>query len=88
MKNPKQAIAIALSESGASNQQSPSQNRRQYRHTKSKERRGQTAQQQKEGRASKRKEPTRAELYKKAQQRGIPGRSHMNKQELARAVHA
>ncbi len=50
VKKPKQAIAIALSEAGASKYQSPSENRHRLARTKSKERRGQTAQQEKEGR--------------------------------------
>lgn len=50
VKNPRQAVAIALSEAGASNEQSPRQNRRQLSRTKAKERRGETAQQQKESR--------------------------------------
>jgi len=105
VKNPRQAIAIALSEAGASNQQSRGENRRSYQKTKAKERRGQTAQQRKEGRratdraaawrkaassaASSRRRsngPTRAELYKQAQRRKIPGRSRVNKAELQRAL--
>jgi hypothetical protein len=50
VKNPRQAVAIALSEAGASNEQSPQQNRRQQSRTKAKERHGETAQQQNEGR--------------------------------------
>jgi Family of unknown function (DUF6496) len=49
VKNPRQAVAIALSEAGASKQHSPGQNRRQLSRTKRKERDGETAQQQKEG---------------------------------------
>ena len=33
VKNPRQAVAIALSEAGASNEQSPSQNRRRLSRT-------------------------------------------------------
>ena len=40
VKNPKQAIAIALHEAGASNQESSKTNTRNLRRTKSKERRG------------------------------------------------
>lgn len=47
--SPKQAIAIALSEAGASNRQSPEENRGRLRTTKRKEREGQTAQAEKEG---------------------------------------
>ncbi len=99
VKSRRQAVAIALSEAGASNEQSRSENRRRYARTKSKERRGQTAQQRKEGRsAAKRKAParraslrrttgpTRAQLYRQAMRRKIPGRSRMNKAELQRAL--
>jgi hypothetical protein len=105
VKNPRQAIAIALSEAGASNRQSAGENRRRYRKTKAKERHGQTAQQRKEGRramdrgaarrngarkaaASRRagSGPTRAELYRQAQRRKVPGRSRMNKAQLQRAL--
>ena len=40
VKNRKQAVAIALSEAGASNQQTPKENEQHLRHTKAKERRG------------------------------------------------
>jgi len=50
VKNRRQAIAIALSEAGASRYQSAAKNRRRLAQTKAKERRGQTAQQAKEGR--------------------------------------
>jgi len=43
VKNPKQAIAIALSESGGSNQQNPEQRKRSLSRTKTKERNGETA---------------------------------------------
>jgi hypothetical protein len=93
VKSRRQAVAIALSEAGSSNQQSRSQNRRQRARTKTKERRGQTAQQQKEGRSSTRRStsrrstgPTRAELYRQAQRRKIPGRSRMSKAQLQRAL--
>ena len=52
VKNPRQAIAIALSEAGASNQQSPRENKEHFRHTKEKERRGETAQAETEGKTS------------------------------------
>lgn len=50
VKSRRQAVAIALSEAGASNQQSSKQNQQRYARTKRKERRGETAQQEKEGR--------------------------------------
>lgn len=49
VKNPKQAIAIALHEAGATNQESPAKNRQNQRRTKAKEQRGQTAEARKEG---------------------------------------
>ena len=45
----KQAIAIALSESGSSNRKSPKKNRATLSHTRAKERAGKTAEAQKEG---------------------------------------
>lgn len=92
VKNPKQAIAIALREAGASDQQSPRENRESLRRTKAKERRGATAQARAEGargsgrarRAS--DEKTKAQLYAEARRKGIAGRSRMNKGELRRAL--
>jgi hypothetical protein len=93
VRNPKQAIAIALREAGASKYESPSKNRENLRKTKSKERKGATAQQRTEGRktASRRarggpQEKTKAELYAQAKRRNIAGRSRMSKAELARAL--
>ena len=43
VNNRRQAVAIALSEAGASNQQTPKENEEHLRHTKAKERRGETA---------------------------------------------
>src|SRR5690242_17724425 len=57
----RQAVAIALSESGTSNRQSKQQNQRQYARTKSKERHGQTAQQRKQGHSLTRQGRTQAE---------------------------
>lgn len=99
VKSKRQAVAIALSEAGNSNQQSPGQKRREYARTKTKERRGQTAQQIKEGRSSTKRKtaprrgrspssdgPTRAQLYRRAQRRKIAGRSRMNKAQLQQAL--
>ena len=106
VKNPKQAIAIALHEAGASNQDSPKKNKQALSRTKSKERKGQTAEGKKaqdrtlskgESRSgsngSKRSsssrsssESSKAELYARAKQRNIPGRSKMSKSELQRAL--
>ena len=50
VKNPKQAIAIALHEAGASKSESPRDNARNLRRTKAKERRGDTYRDEVEGR--------------------------------------
>ncbi len=50
VRNPKQAIAIALREAGASKDQSRATNKASLKRTKAKERRGETAQAEKEGR--------------------------------------
>lgn len=91
VRSRRQAVAIALSEAGASNEQSPRQNRRQLSHTRSKERHGDTAQQRKEGPHATDRKPasdsgTRADLYQEAARRGIAGRSRMNKQQLQNAL--
>lgn len=52
VKSRKQAIAIGLHEAGASNEQSESQKKHSLSHTKSKERHGETATAQKEGKAA------------------------------------
>lgn len=51
VKNRKQAIAIALSEAGASKYDSPAKRRQKLAKSKSKEARGKTAQQEREGKA-------------------------------------
>ena len=55
VKNRRQAVAIALSEAGASNQQTPQENKELFRHTKAKERRGETAKDEAEGKTSRRR---------------------------------
>ncbi len=52
VKNPKQAIAIALSEAGASKKQSPAENRRRLQRTKSREAKGETGEATREGRGT------------------------------------
>ena len=71
VRNPKQAIAIALSEAGASNRQSPAQNRKRPAKTKRAEEAG---------------GESRAELYREAARRQLAGRSRMTKAELQRAL--
>ena len=79
VRNPKQAIAIALSEADASNQQTPAENRRRLKVTKRKERTGQIASSRPDG-------ETRHDLYEMAKQKRIAGRSRMNKAELQAAL--
>jgi hypothetical protein len=98
VKSRRQAIAIALRESGSSNQESPSQNKRDLRRTKAKERRGDTGQARKEGKRAQNRTlrtamasratngRTKASLYAEARRRNIPGRSTMSKAQLARAL--
>jgi hypothetical protein len=83
--NPKQAIAVALHEAGASNQESPAKNGEDLRQTKAKEHRGGTGGAR--GRPSGSGEPSRADLYARARQMNVPGRSRMSKEELQQAVH-
>ena len=90
VKNPRQAIAIGLREAGASKYESNKDNARSLRRTKRKERRGETARAETEGR---RNDPTanggrdsRASLYAEAKRRNIPGRSKMSREELQRAL--
>ena len=85
VRNPKQAIAIALHEAGASKDQTPAENRQRLRRTKAKERSAETHRDEAAGRGG--RERTRAELYEEARKRDIPGRSKMNKQQLEKALH-
>ncbi len=55
VKSRKQAIAIALSESGSTNTKSPKQNRQTLGKTKAKERTGRTAEAEKEGKSAQRR---------------------------------
>lgn len=82
IKDRKQAIAVALSEAGASDRQTPAQNRRRLKQSKAKEARGETARQQAEG------NPTKAELYAEARRKDVSGRSKMSKAELQSALKA
>ena len=92
VKNPKQAIAIALHEAGASNGESPKRNKQNLARTKAKERKGETAKNAAEGERERTggagwpRRETRAELYEKAKKKNVPGRSKMSKDELARAL--
>lgn len=93
VKNPRQAVAIALHEAGASRDETPARNRRNLARTEAKERQAEAgrkgggrgkaapARSAKGGRGD-----TRAALYEEAAKRGIAGRSRMTKAELARAL--
>lgn len=81
VKDQNQAVAIALSEAGASKYESPKGNKANLRKTKGKERRGDTARDEAEGGGS-----SKADLYAQARKRDIPGRSRMDKSELQRAL--
>ena len=84
VKDPKQAIAIGLSEAGSSNRNTPAQNRHNLAHTKANERKGRTGPQGKEGAGAMSR--NRSELYAEARKRDIPGRSKMNKEQLEQAL--
>ena len=86
VKNPKQAIAIALHEAGASNQEDEASNKRNVARTKRRERSGQTAPVPNESEEAGSGE-THAALHDEARRKNIPGRSKMTKAELAGAVH-
>jgi hypothetical protein len=90
VKNPKQAIAIALRESGSSKYESKKENERNLRRTKRRERAAATGRDRTEGKGSRRaaggREETRAQLYQEAKRRNIPGRSKMTKEQLERAL--
>jgi Family of unknown function (DUF6496) len=121
VKSRRQAIAIALNEAGASKYNSEKRNRRNLARSERKEARGDTYQQEREGkshvgargrressramggrnatkttargrkaaRARARNEgtATKAQLYRRAKARSIPGRSKMTKQQLDNALH-
>ena len=84
VRDPKQAIAVALSEAGVSNRKPPVQNAKSRRTTEAKEALGETAQQQTEGKAA--PDRNRAALYAEARRRHLPGRSKMSKAQLEKAL--
>jgi Family of unknown function (DUF6496) len=67
VRNPRQAVAIALHEAGASRYESRAKNTENLRHTKAKERRGETYQDESEGRSATQKS------YRRATARSIRG---------------
>ncbi len=95
VKNRQQAIAIALHEAGASKYESKEENKRDFAHTKSKERRGETAQQEREasrmsGRAAAVKAPRRwaARMRRAPRHAGGNRRAGTRRRTRARTVKA
>ena len=98
VKDRNQAVAIALEEAGATNQESPKKNRQHLSRTKKKEHRGETAEAEAEGKKAQDRTmseatgsnadsgKTKSELYDEAKKRDIPGRSKMSKRELEKAL--
>jgi hypothetical protein len=72
VRNPRQAVAIGLSEAGVSNRETPEQNKRNLRRTVRNERRPGG--------------PTRVDLYAEATKRNVKGRARMTKDELRKAL--
>ena len=96
VKNPRQAIAIALHEAGASRDETPARNKRNLARTQAMERQAEAGR-----RRGKRAAPSaahsrsgagsdadesRAALYQEATRRGTPGRSRMTKAQLGRVL--
>ena len=84
VKNPKQAIAIGLSEAGASKYESKEKNRENLQRTKARERRNATGKGRSERRGGATR--TRSELYAEARRHNIPARSKMSKKQLEHAL--
>jgi Family of unknown function (DUF6496) len=88
VKSRRQAIAIALEEAGASKYESPRRNRRNLHRTESKEAKGETAQQEREGQshvgAYRKRESTKAMKGRNAKKQT----AHGHRAAVARARHA
>jgi hypothetical protein len=82
VKSPRQAIAIGLSEAGASDRQSPAETRKAKARSRAKAANGRTGMPDKEGEGAR----TLTELYAEAKRRNLPGRSKMDRDALARAL--
>lgn len=91
VKSRRQAIAIALREAGASKYESPRKNRRTLRRTERKERRGETAQQEREGKshvgAYGKRESTRAMKGRNARKTTARGRRDASSRTRRRDGH-
>ena len=92
VENPRQAIAIALHDAGASREETPAGNKRNLARTVAKERRAEAGRKGGGGEAAPAArmrgggDRNRAALYEEAARRRIPGRSRMTKAQLARAL--
>jgi len=91
VRSPRQAIAIALHEAGASRDETPAGNRRNLARTRAKERQAEAGRKGGGTAAPARasgsgREESRATLYQEAAKRGIAGRSRMTKAQLAKAL--
>jgi len=94
VRNPRQAIAIALHEAGASRGGTPARNKRNLARARAGERQAEAGRKGGQG-AARSARPrsgaagageSRAALYQEAAKRGIPGRSRMTRAQLARAL--
>lgn len=79
VKNRKQAIAIALNESGASKYNSPAENKHNLKRTKSKEAKGETAEAEKEGKRA------QSRTLAKGESRAAGSRSRSRSSEPSKA---
>ena len=91
VENPRQAIAIALHEAGASRDETPAGNRRNLARTEAKERQAEAGRKGGGEAAPARSSgggggESRAALYAEATKRGISGRSRMTKAQLAKVL--
>ena len=82
VKNPKQAVAIALHEAGASKYESPAENKRNLRRTKVKEQRGETYRDEAEGRKG-RSTPKSSSTAKRTTVRAKPSTSRASPAKAA-----
>jgi hypothetical protein len=82
VKNPKQAIAIALHEAGATRQETPKKNRENLRKTKAKERKGETAEAETEGKRAQDRTLRRASGSRASGTRTAPRKKDHSKAEL------
>ena len=75
VKNPKQAVAIALHEAGASKYESQAENKRNLRRTKEKERRGETYRDEAEGKKGRANASRTKRADSKARSRPVVGKT-------------